>query len=124
MVAVYYRGLDQKAFLHIKVDPKDRDALHLLSYENLDSRTVTEYRYTRVIFESGPSPYILGVTLKKHVSQCTEAFPDTTDELLNNTYVDDVQSGGDPSDKLITLKEEFMKIMEEGGFHLHSQLAQ
>ena len=37
-------------------------------YENLDSRTVIEYRYTRVIFGSGPSPYILGATPKKHVS--------------------------------------------------------
>ena len=85
----------QKAFLQIKVDPKDRDVLRLLWYENLDSRTVTAYRYTRVIFRSGPSPYILGVTLKKHVSQYTEKFPDTTDELLSNTYVDDLQSGGE-----------------------------
>ena len=109
----------QKAFLQIKVDPKDRDVLRLLWYENLDSRTVTEYRYTRVIFGSGPSPYILGATLKKHVSQYTEKFPDTADALLNNTYVDDVQSGGDHSDQLIKFKEEATKIMEEGGFHLH-----
>ena len=40
----------QKAFLQIKVDPKDRDALRLLWYENLDSRTVPQYRFTRVIF--------------------------------------------------------------------------
>ena len=53
----------QKAFLQIKLDPKDRDALRLLWCENLDSRTVTEYGYTRVIFGSGPSPYILRVTL-------------------------------------------------------------
>ena len=58
----YSRGI-QKAFLQIKVDPKDRDALRLLWYENLDSRTVTEYRYTRVIFGSRPSPYTLRVTL-------------------------------------------------------------
>ena len=72
-----------------------------------------------MIFRSGPSPYILGVTLKKHVSQYTEKFPDTTDELLNNTYVHDVQSGGDHSDKLFKFKEESTKIMEGGGFHLH-----
>ena len=96
------------------MDPKDRDALRLLSYENLDSRTVTEYRYTRVIFRSGPSPYILGVTLKKHVSQYTEKFPDTTDELLNNTYVDDVQSGGEHSDKLIiSLKKSPQRLWRE-----------
>ena len=108
---------DQKAFLHIKKGPRDGDALRLLSYENLDSRTVTEYRYTRVIFRSGPSPYILGVTLKKHVSQYTEKFPDTTDELLNDTYVDDVQSGGDHSDKsdklIISLKKSQQRLWRE-----------
>ena len=60
-------GHIQKAFLQIKVDAKDRDALRLLWYENLDSRTLTEYRYTRVIFGSGPSPYILKVTLSEPV---------------------------------------------------------
>ena len=40
----------QKAFLQIKVDPKDRGALRLLWYENLDSRTFLQYRFTRVIF--------------------------------------------------------------------------
>ena len=49
---------------------------------------------SQVIFRSGPSPYILGATLKKHVSQYAEKFPSTTDELLINAYVDHVQSGG------------------------------
>ena len=109
----------QKAFLQIKVDPRDRDALRLLWYENLDSRTVVQYRFTRVIFGSGPSPYILGATLKKHVSQYTDKYPSTTDELLKNTYVDDVQSGGDHKEELFKFKEEATKIMEDGGFHLH-----
>ena len=71
-----------------------------------------------MIFGSRPSPYILRVTLKKHVCQYTEKFPDTADALLNNTYVDDVQSGRDHSDQLNKFKEA-TKIMEEGGFHLH-----
>ena len=112
-------GNIQKAFLQIKGDPKNRDALRVLWYENLDTRTVTEYRYTRVIFGSGTSPYILGAALQKQVSQYAEMFPSTTDELLNNTYVDDVQSDGDHSNQLMKFKEEAIKIMEEGGFHLH-----
>ena len=104
----------QKAFLQIKVDPRDRDALRLLWHENLDLRTVVQNRFTRVIFGSGTSPYILGATLKKHVSQYADKYPSTTDELLKNTYVDDVQSGGDHK-----FKEEAIKFMEDGGFHLH-----
>ena len=53
------------------------------------------------------------------MSQYTKKFPDTADKLLNNTYMDDVQSGGDHSDQWIKFKEEVTKIMEEGGFHLH-----
>lgn len=109
----------QKAFLQIKVDPKDRDALRLLWYENLNSRTVLQYRFTRVIFGSGPSPYILGATLQKHVSQYAEKYPTTTDELLKNTYVDDIQSGGGQKEELLKFKEEAIKIMKEGGFQLH-----
>ena len=109
----------QKAFLQIKVDSKDRDALRVLWYENLDSRTFLQYRFTRVIFGSGPSPYILGATLQKHVSQYAEKYPTTTDELLKNTYVDDVQSGGRQKEELLKVKEKAIKIMEEGGFQLH-----
>ena len=109
----------QKAFLQIKVGPRDRDALRLLGYENLDSRTVRQYRFTRVIFGSRPSPYIFGATLQKHVSQYADKYPSTADELLKNTYVDDVQSGGDCVEELISFKKEATRIMEEGGFHLH-----
>ena len=102
----------QKAFLQIKVDPKDRDALRLLWYENLDSRTVLQYRFTRVIFGSGPSPYILGATLQKHVSQYAEKYPTTTDELLKNTYVDDVQSGGRQKEELLTISRSISRFLK------------
>ena len=104
----------QKAFLQIKVNQEDRDALCLLWYENLDSRTVVHYRFTRVIFGSGPSPYILGATLQKHVSQYADKYPRTTDELLKNTYVDDVQSGGEQHKEILAFKEESTRITEEG----------
>ena len=71
--------------IHPRVDPRDRDALHLLWYENLDSRTVRQYYFTRVIFGSGPSPYILGATIQKHVSQYADKYLSTADELLKNT---------------------------------------
>ena len=114
----------QKAFLQIKVGLRDRDALRLLGYENLDSRTVRQYRFTRVIFGSRPSPYILGATLQKHVSQYADKYPSTADELLKNTYVDDVQSGGDCVEELISFKKEATRIMEERGFHLHKWQSQ
>ena len=40
-------------------------------------------------------------------------------DLKDNTYVDDVQSGGDIKEELIRFKEEATKIISEGGFQLH-----
>ncbi|XP_078361896.1 uncharacterized protein LOC144646227 [Oculina patagonica] len=109
----------QKAFLQIKISPEDRDALRLLWYDDLKERNIVQYRFTRVIFGSGPSPYILGATLEKHISQYEEKYPETVNELLLNTYVDDVQSGGDGKEELLKFKEEATEIMGEGGFQLH-----
>ena len=109
----------KKAFLQIKISPEDRDALRLLWYDNLKERNIVQYRFTRVIFGSGPSPYILGATLEKHIGQYEEKYPNTVNELLQNTYVDDVQSGGDGKEELLKFKEEATQIMNEGGFQLH-----
>ena len=69
-----------------------------------------------MIFGAAPSPYILGATLQKHVKQFQDEYPETTKALLEDTYVDDVQSGGS---ELETFKEQATTIMEKGGFTLH-----
>ena len=109
----------KKALLQIKLDQADRDAQRLFWYNNLEERKIIAYRFTRVIFGSAPSPYILRATFDKHVDHYKEAFPKTVKDLKDNTYVDDVQSGGDTKEELVRFKEEAMKIMGEGGFQLH-----
>ena len=109
----------KKAFLQIKLDPMDRDAQRLFWYDNLEERTITAYRFTRVIFGSAPSPYILGATLEKHINQYEEKYPQTVKNLKENTYVDDVQSVCNTVEELLNFKEEATNIMKEGGFKLH-----
>ena len=109
----------QKAFLQIKVDEEDRDAQRTLWYNNLTDRQIVEYRFTRVIFGATPSPYVLGSTLQKHVKQFNEEYPQTAKALLEDTYVDDVQSGGESIAELQRFKDETTKIMGKGGFTLH-----
>ena len=58
------------------------------------------------------------------MSQYADKYPSTADELLKNTYVDDVQSGGDCVEELISFKKEATRIMEERGFHLHKWQSQ
>lgn len=73
----------KKAFLQTtRFDPKDRDALRLLWFENRKSRTALQYGFMRVIFGSGTKPYILGARVKKRVWQL-ESYPTTTNQLAD-----------------------------------------
>ena len=48
-----------------------------------------------------------------------EAFKATAQALLEDTYVDDIQVGGDVEEDAATFKEEASNIMSKGGFTLH-----
>ena len=76
----------KKAFLQIKIQPQDRDAQRLFWYTDLQERNIVSYRFTKVIFGSAPSPYILGATLTKHLNQYKEQYPVTVEQLMQNTY--------------------------------------
>ena len=82
----------EKAFHQIRVGPEDRDAMRLLWFDNLQDRNIISYRFTRVIFGSALSSYILGSTLQKHIGQYAEQYPETVTDLLKNTYVDCLSS--------------------------------
>ena len=65
------------------------------------------------------SPYILGATLQEHIKGYNKTFKTTAQALLEDTYVDDIQGGGDVEEDAATCKEEASNIMSEGGFTLH-----
>ena len=109
----------KKAFLQIRIHPQDRDALRVLWYKDLITKQIKEYRFSRAIFGAGPSPYILNATIKKHVGKFNSRYPETTKSLLTDTYVDDIQGGGNNSEELKTFKTEASAIMKQGGFELH-----
>ena len=67
---------------------------------------LTELRFIRVIFGSSSSPYILGATIKKHISKCKDTFPKTVLALEEDTYVNDLQAGGETEEELIRFKNE------------------
>lgn len=109
----------QKAFLQIRVDPRDRDAQRILWYDNLPEKNIQEYRFTRVIFGATSSPYILGATLQKHLEKYRDDYPTTTAALLADTYVDDIQGGGVEEKDAEVFKSEATEILAKGGFRLH-----
>ena len=109
----------KKAFHQINIDLFDRDVQRLLWYNNLQDMKIIHLRFTKVIFGSGPSPYILGAALEKHLEKYKKDYQHTVKELLENTYVDDIQSGSNEKVDLHKFKQEATMIMAEGHFQLH-----
>lgn len=110
----------EKAFHQIIMREEDRDAQRVLWYNNVEEKKIFEYRFTRVIFVAGPSPYILGATLHKLLSKYQERFPDTTRALLENTYIDDVQDGEMMSKRLKGSKRKPLRLCKTEDSHYTS----
>ena len=119
MAAYCITGDIRKAFLQIRLDPLDGDSQRLFWYSNLENRKLLAYRFTRIIFGSASSPYILGAVLQKHIMQYGEKYPETVETLLKNTYVDDVQFVSQDKGELSKFKKEASQILQDGGFTLH-----
>lgn len=75
--------------------------------------------YEGNLWLSSKSVYPGSETLKKHISQYREDFPETVETLLRNTYVDDAQGGGRSKEDLVKFKQEATHILQEAGFSLH-----
>ena len=121
MFPVALVGDIKSAFHQILVDEKDRDSMRFLWVENVadEKPVVKEYRFTRVIFGSGPSPYLLNATLQRHLKRYEEQEPAVVQNVLPNMYCDDLVSGAANSTQAIELKDKITEIMQEGGFQLH-----
>ena len=74
------------AFHQILVDEKDRDSMRFLWVENVTDvkPVVKEDRFTRVIFGSGPNPYLLNATLQRHLKKYEEQEPAVVRKILPN----------------------------------------
>ena len=64
---------------------EDRDAQQLLCYGNMVKRNKEVSRFIRVIYGSGPSPFIFYTSFQNHAEPFEEKFPEITETLLENT---------------------------------------
>ena len=49
---------------------------------------------TRALFGPGPSPFLLGGVIKKHLNHCRADHPECVDEIERELYVDDLLISG------------------------------
>ena len=109
----------KQAFLQIRIQKKDRDALrfHWISEEN--PREIEVYRFTRALFGLNQSPFLLGGTLEQHLSSQEEQFPTEVAEIKDGLYVDDLLTGGCVVEEVHDLKVTAIEIFGKAQFKLH-----
>ena len=54
---------------------------------------VVPYRFNRVIFGVGPSPFLLTGMMRHHFEKYSEVDPDFVEKVKNGFFVDDLASG-------------------------------
>ena len=85
----------EKAFLMVAVEEGDRDALCFLWVNSIEEEdpTIRPLRFTRVVFGVCSSPFLLNSTIRYHLEQYQESYPDLVKKLIESFYVDDVVTG-------------------------------
>ena len=79
---------------------------------------ILEYRFTRAISEAGPSPYILGGTVRHHMEQYKAIDPEFVEDVKKSLCVDDYVSGSDDKLEICERKQKLQERFEAGGFTL------
>ena len=106
----------QKAFLQIGIAQEDRDAFRFLFKINNKEEHL---RFARVPFGAEAYSLILRATLRYHIDQYKDIYEETVEDLLENTYVDNLMTTGHCKEQLDTLKIEATDILEKGKFPVH-----
>ena len=120
MYSVALLGDIQQAFLQIKVDKEDRDAMRFLWPKDVskEDSEIQELRFTRVIFGSGPSPFLLGATIRQHMEQYKPEDPEFVDRVTKSLFVDDMACGGANTAEVSRLKHKLINRFKDGHFNM------
>ena len=108
----------QKAFLQIEVDRRDRDSMRFLWFKDIKAEqpVIEELRFTRVIFGSGPSPFLLNGTIREHMKKYQAQDPEFVDMVISSLYVDDFVGGCNTVEDACRLKQKLTETFHEGKF--------
>ena len=110
----------EKAFLSIGVNPKQRDLLRFLWFDDItkDNPEVTILRFTRLVFGLTCSPFVLNQTIRHHLNQYKTQDPLFVSTVKKSLYVDDFAFSMNSEDECFELYTKLKSCFAEGGFNM------
>ena len=120
MYPVALLGDIEKAFLQIGVSPEDRDVMRFIWVKNVKQEPpeLQTLRFTKVIFGSGASPFLLGATIREHLENYKTEDPEFVSTVLSSLFVDDLVAGGRDSTEAKELMTKLIIRFKEGHFNM------
>ncbi|XP_045028551.1 uncharacterized protein LOC123471380 [Daphnia magna] len=112
----------EKAFLNIALQPEDAEAVRFLwprKPEEPNSDFIA-YKWKRVPFGLSSSPFLLRVTINKHLLSVKSRFSTTVEQIEEQLYVDDYLGGADDVPTAITTVEETVTLFSEAQLNMRS----
>ena len=109
----------EKAFLHVNLDETDRDFTRFLWLsDHMDPASESQtYRFKVVLFGSVSSPFMLYAAIHYHLSKHPSSV---ADDMQNNLYVDNVISGGNSEEEVMSYYKKSRAMMSQANFNLRS----
>ena len=117
--AVAVVGDIKQAFLQVRIQEGDRDAMRFHWLSDLHTRKVEVLRFTCALFGLAPSPFLLAGVIREHLQKYKENCPDVVSEIEKSLYVDDLISGADTTLQAQQLKQSAIQILGDAKFTLH-----
>ena len=109
----------EKAFLHVRLHPDDRDYTRFFWLTNPTDVTspFCVYRFKVVPFGATSSPFMLNAVLQCHLQQCNTAV---SHDMKSNLYVDNIITGGTTEQAVVSYYREARSIMSDANMNLRS----
>ena len=108
----------RKMFLQIKLAKEDQDVHHYLWRDMKADVTPTIFKMTRLTFGINSSPFLVISTAQSHAKESKVNFPEASEAVENDMYVDDVLTSAENESNPITLQKSLDAMMKAGGFKL------
>ena len=107
------------AFLQVRIQETERDALRFHWIADKTAKQVETLRFTRVVFGLAPLPFLLNGVIQQHLESLLSTYHGAVKEIQESLYVDNLLSGRPTIRKAKRLKQEAIEIFADAKFELH-----
>ncbi|XP_055910831.1 uncharacterized protein LOC129945199 [Eupeodes corollae] len=107
----------EKMYRQIRVSRNHTDFQRIVWRENPEE-PLKHFRLLTVTYGTSAAPFLAVRVLQQLAAESSKTHPRASKTLLNDFYVDDVITGSDTIDDLISLRIELVELLKSAGFNL------